>query len=69
MRQHNWQDYGGCSETPGVIDNGNGGLVYSQRCSNCGSIRRRGKDYTGCRPGNDYPWKIAEAANNNGDPQ
>ena len=52
--EHEWQDSGGCSENPGVFDNGNGGMVYVKRCTICGMMRKRGKDYTGWRSGNTW---------------
>ena len=55
--RHAWVPSGGCRENPGVYDNGNGGMEYHQECAKCGSTRHRGSDYTGCRPGNNYPWQ------------
>ena len=53
-KRHKWQAVGGCSENPGVWDNGNGGLKYVSECANCGIVRKSGSDYTGCRPGNNW---------------
>lgn len=54
--RHQWVSSGGCVENPGCFDNGNGGMVYVQECRKCGATRSRGSDYTGCRPGNNFPW-------------
>ena len=51
---HKFQGVGGCAENPGVRDNGNGGLVYTSVCVRCGLERKRGSDYTGQRPGNNF---------------
>jgi hypothetical protein len=42
------------AKNPGVHDNGSGGLVYVSECVRCGVRRKRGSDYTGERPGNDW---------------
>lgn len=55
--KHRWQPDGGCSENPGVFDNGNGVLIFREKCRLCGTVRRRGKDYTGNRPENTFKWQ------------
>jgi len=51
--KHEFKPVGGCSENPGVWDNGNGGLTFVEECS-CGVRQKSGKDYTGVRPSNNW---------------
>jgi len=51
--RHKWQPFGGCDSNPGVWDR-NGGIVYVDKCVHCGLIRKRGEDYTGHRPSNNW---------------
>jgi len=52
--KHQWERSGGCQENPGTFDDGNGGMVQVDECRTCGLTRKRGQDYTGCRPGNTF---------------
>ena len=51
--KHKFVPSDGLSENPGVWDNGNGGLTFVSECS-CGVQRKKGTDYTGSRPGNNW---------------
>lgn len=51
--KHKFEPRGGMKENPGVWDNGNGGLEYVAECP-CGIVRKKGVDYTGTRPGNNW---------------
>jgi hypothetical protein len=54
MKRHQWKPDGGCRENPGVFDNGNGGMLYVDRCAQCDLIRKLGRDYTGHRDQNNF---------------
>lgn len=51
--KHKFVHRGGYVENPGIWDNGHGGLVYVASCA-CGIVRKRGVDYTGARPDNNW---------------
>lgn len=61
--RHKFEPSGGMKENPGVWDNGNGGLIYVAECT-CGVRRKRGVDYTGHRPGNEWGPQYFDAHGN-----
>jgi hypothetical protein len=61
--KHDFRPSGGIAENPGVRDNGNGGLIYTDSCV-CGVTRKRGVDYTHQRPGNDWGPHYYDAKRN-----
>lgn len=59
--KHKFEPSGGIAENPGVWDNGHGGLTYVSECA-CGIVRKKGVDYTGSRPGNNWGPRFYDAS-------
>jgi len=61
--RHEFKPAGGMASNPGVWDNTHGGLIYVDACV-CGTVRKRGVDYTGVRPGNNWGPEFSDAKGN-----
>ena len=55
--RHQWFEFGGLRENPGVYDTGNGALRYVQACRKCGARRECIEPYAVGR-GEDTGWYL-----------